>query len=165
MIARLLSAALFLTAPAALAARTDLPLAASLEVMGRSIVYGVQVDRALNERWAVGLGFSRVNVQSSPDRPDAAALLFPLHANYYLSDEPVSWFTTAGLTPFTNSENVEQREAILGTLRFSSLPILLTAGAGIELRQQEGFLFRLQGLITRGASTSLSTGFHLGYCF
>jgi hypothetical protein len=74
LIARLLSAALFLTAPAALAARTDLPLAASLEVMGRSIVYGVQVDRALNERWAVGLGFSRVNVQSSPDRPDAAAL-------------------------------------------------------------------------------------------
>ncbi len=139
--------------------------ALSLEVLGRSLVLGVQFDRRLNPEWALAAGFSRVDAQDGDRKSVASPFLLPIHVLHYFSAGRSAWFASGGLTFFTDARAAAGRAPVIGTLRFPAIPLLLNAGLGFEIRQDHGFLFRVQGLLTRGASAAISTGLQLGYTF
>lgn len=137
------------------------PYSLTFEVMGRTVLYGITLERALTPQSALGLGLAKAQAQGS----DAATALIPVSYYQYFADQEISPFFNAGLTYVSNSSEVGGRAAILGTLRYPSFPLMAHAGLGWEVRQENGFLFRLQALVTRSSSFSFSTGFNLGVTF
>ncbi len=139
--------------------------ALSVEVMGRSILYGFQYDQRMSRDVTLGVGVSRIEVQESKVLSSNGSFLIPVFGHYYLTPQNYSFYLSAGMTVILQPRNIEGGHAILGSVRFSSLPILPNLGFGYELRQDQGFLFRVAALITQGESVALSSGFHLGYLF
>jgi hypothetical protein len=146
-------------------ARETLPWSASFEVMGRAVLYGVALERAISRHGALGVALSKAEAQSTDNLANAATLLIPVSYYFYFSEQESSLFSSAGLTFVSNSAEVGGRSAILGTLRYPSFPLMAHAALGWEIRQVNGFLFRVQGLVTRASSTSISSGFNLGFAF
>jgi len=145
--------------------RETLPWSVSFEVMGRTVLYGVTLERALSNHAALGVALSRAEAQSAVGLPSAATVLIPISYYRYLSDQGGSPFWNAGLTFVSNTTEVGGRSAILGTLRYPSFPFMAHAGLGWEIRQENGFLFRAQTIVTRASSTSIASGFNLGFAF
>lgn len=153
--------ALLIAPVQAAVSREAQPYSMSFEVMGRAVLYGITLERTLNPQSALGLGLAKAQAQGT----DAATALIPISYYQYFSDQEIAPFFNAGVTYVSNSSEVGGRAAILGTLRYPSFPLMAHAGVGWEVRQENGFLFRLQGLLTRSSSFSFSTGFNLGVTF
>jgi len=145
--------------------REQHPNTVRIEVLGRSLVYGLQYERSWTRRWSTGAGFAHVDAgaESGENRPSTA--LIPVYIHYALREESPCWSVTGGLTWVSNAAAMSGKTAILGSLRFPSTPLLPHLGVGYSIRQGNGFAFRWEGLLTRGDSPTFSTGFSLGYAF
>ncbi|MBU6375755.1 MAG: hypothetical protein KGQ59_07155 [Bdellovibrionales bacterium] len=146
--------------------RSRLPWSAGFEVLGRAVLYGFSLERSLSDRFALGLAFAQAEAQASTSeaKPPSTGLI-PVSAFWYLSESQTSFFLIGGWTWIPGSSGVGGRRAILGTLRYPTDPFMAHGGLGWEIRQENGFLFRVFGLVTRSASTSLSMGLNLGFAF
>jgi hypothetical protein len=152
-----------LTAFSSTASAEPRPWSASVEVLGRSVAFGLKVDRAFEDRWAAGFGLARSSTAGSSGQELPATALIPLYVNRYFAPEPRGWYVTGGLTLIANPGDVEGQSVVVGSLRFPSYPVIFSAGGGYELRQAEGFLLRAELLVQRGATFAPALGFSLGY--
>lgn len=140
--------------------------AVSIEVLGRTVLYGLQWDRSLTEQISAGVSLSHVSVSGdSASSAVGSTWILPVFGNYYFSSEPSSIFATAGLSLLSRTQGFEGRQLILGGAEITSFPIWTTVGAGYEIRQPSGFLFRVNGLLTVSGAVSTSFGLNLGHCF
>lgn len=140
--------------------------AMSFEVMGRSIFFGVTYDRKFQNQWSVGVGISRTTTEH-PSNTDIRepSWLVPVYFQYYLSPELRGWLVSAGVTWMTAGPVLEEMQALLAGMEFGSIPFYGHFGWGYEIREDSGFLLRLNGLGNISRKLTLSWGFCLGYLF
>ena len=156
----LLIAAIAAAIPANAAPRSKLPRAIGIEVLSKSVLYGLFYDQAIGERWVAGIGLTRTYTFET----EKVTALIPLYGNYYLTDGP-DFFASAGAIVVTNAGAVSGESPVLGGIRFTGFPLLPFLGAGYEQRGANGFLARAQANLTLSGTLSPSAGISLGYVF
>lgn len=137
-----------------------------IEVLGRSILYGVSYERSLaGLPWQTGIGLSRSAVESlEPGGQEPEFMLFPVYALGRISHRPdQAWLWSAGFTWLASTTPLQDRTSIYGGLRFASLPLILNAGLGYEWASVSGFLVRANLLIQLAKNIVPGLSLNLAY--
>ncbi len=135
------------------------PYSLSLELFGRALVYSVDFDVAITDRWTLGVGYSNWESTDWWDNYDATVTVVPLYFNFYFSKDPDRGYLSAGVdwihvteTGYTN--DTFTHNGFAGTL-----------GAGYESRSNGGFIFRIGAYAIMGRSVTISPSISLGFAF
>jgi hypothetical protein len=136
-----------------------------VEILGRSMLYGVAYERELpGLPLSAGLGLSRASVEASEaGGNEPRILLVPVYAVGRLFGE--DWIWSGGVTWLASQESTEGRRAIYGGLRFGGLPFILNAGVGREWRASDGFTLRANLLVQAAANVAPGLSLNLAYRF
>jgi hypothetical protein len=153
-----LLALILMTTTALASSREENPRATGFEALGRSVLYGVFHDHAHGDRWAFGAGLARIVTES-----DSASALIPIYANYYFAPDDSAFFATGGLDILT--ADLDGESPVLGNTKFLPLPVAPVIGAGYEIRQSAGFLFRANAYLAISRRIAPSAGFSLAYSY
>jgi len=146
--------------------RVTNPNAISVEALGRSLMYSVNFDRAMNEDMVAGFGFGGTPTKNAAGASAGiTATMFPVYFNYYFLRDQGSLFATGGVSILTNSTSVNGLTSNPGGLDFNSSSVLPNFGVGYENRGDTGFLFRFTAYAIVGKSLAPWIGFSLGYAF
>jgi|GEM_PF-1410993 len=147
--------------------RSTYPTAVSAELLGRGLLYSVQVDQSLTDRFSAGIGFS-TNSAKNPTTDNSTgetAVMLPAYVNYYFSESGQSPFVTGSMTVLTNSSKVKGQEASTSGLKFPSDSIMPSFGVGYESRSETGFLVRVTAYALVGENVRPWVGFTAGFAF
>lgn len=149
------------------ATRATYPSVVSVELLGRSMLYSVNFDQALNENMSagVGLGSSSMNIHNTDMDANKSATFLPAYFSYYFLNAAGSPYVTAGVTLILNHSSVKGTDTSTGSLEIPSSSVMPTAGGGYEYRSDTGFLFRVAGYLIAGRSLTPWLGFSFGYAF
>ena len=147
--------------------RATYPSAVSLELLGRSMLYSINFDQALNDNLAAGVGLGSVstNIHDTDRDANQTATFVPAYMNYYFTKAAGSPFVTGGVTLILNHASVKGNDTSTGSLQIPSSSVMPTFGGGYENRGDTGFLFRVAGYLVAGKSLTPWLGFSFGYCF
>ncbi|MBS1961015.1 MAG: hypothetical protein JST04_02280 [Bdellovibrionales bacterium] len=149
------------------ATRATYPSVVSIELLGRSMLYSVNFDQALNENMSAGfgLGSSSMNIHNTDLDANKSATFLPAYFDYYFLNAAGSPYVTAGVTLILNHSSVKGTDTSTGNLEIPSSPVMPTVGGGYEYRSDTGFLFRVAGYLVAGRSLTPWLGFSFGYAF
>ena len=137
------------------------PNAATVEILGRGILWSVGFDRVLDDHLAAGLGIGSVKIQGSSE----SATVIPAYFNYYFAKEQGSLFATGGVSLVTGAGNLDGLKSDVGGIKFSSSSVLPTFGVGYENRSDAGFLFRVAAYGLIGKEIAPWGGLSVGWSF
>ena len=104
----------------------DRPVSITAEILGRGLLYSLNLDYLVLNRLAIGVGISAL----------PGGMLIPAYVNFYFAgaSEHRGYLTAGGTT-------------LIGTGSFNSktgsVGALATGGVGYEYRDSDGFLFRV----------------------
>lgn len=146
--------------------RVTNPNAASVELLGRGMLYTVNFDRVVTDDLVAGVGFGTTSLRDLNDNDSGfSTALIPVYANYYFMRDGNSLFATAGAAILTNSGAANGRKATFSGVEFNSTPVIPQFGVGFESRSDAGFLFRATayGIVSKNIRPWF--GFTLGYSF
>ena len=147
------------------ATRMTNPNAVGFEILGRSLLYSVFYDRALNDDMAAGFGVGTVSTQIAGIDTGTSATMVPAYLNYYFSRTGNALFATGGVSLITNASSVSGTKSSTGGYTFNSNSVEPSFGAGFESRGDSGFLFRVAGYGLIGSKVVPWMGFSFGYAF
>ncbi len=138
--------------------RVTNPGAASLEVLGRAVLYSLNFDYVMGDDMAAGLGIGAVTTKQS-----GSATMIPAYFLYYFSREQGSIFATGGVTVMSSSLGGQVSKA--GNVGFDANQVLPNLGLGYENRGDGGYLFRVAAYGMLAAEVKPWLGFSFGWAF
>lgn len=138
--------------------RATNPGAASLEILGRAVLYSINFDYVMGDDMAAGLGIGAVTTKQS-----GSATMIPAYFLYYFSREQGSIFATGGVTVMSSSLNGQVSKA--GNVAFDANLVLPNLGLGYENRGDGGYLFRFGAYALFASAVKPWVGFTFGWAF
>jgi len=148
---------LLLSGVPALADVGERPQAISFELLGRGLLYSINFDRMVSEKFLVGAGLSAYSI--SGEGVSSTLFVVPIFGNYYFSPGVSHGFVTAGVDVLLASESVGGNGVFVGS---GLAPV---AGGGYEYRGDGGFLFRAAPYAVFGRTVLVWFGTSFGYAF
>jgi hypothetical protein len=137
----------------------------SVELFGKSVLYGLAYDRILSPHWGAGISGAAV-VAVYPDGTTAgrSGVISP-QATYYLTPGERSLTASASLITLTSWRSLRGQGSVLGGLQYPESPFIPAVAGGYEVRRLNGFLFRAQLYVLAAGNIVPWLGFSFGYAF
>ena len=147
---------LFLSTPsfASDGERVYKPISWIMELGGKTGSFNLGADIALNNyvSTGVGIGWSQ--------KENGSTTAIPMYTNFYFTKNQVAPYVFLG-----TSLVFEPNGIILGPQVPLNSPFLPFAGFGVEIRSENGFIFRIQGMALFGSEVRPWGGLSLGFAW